>query len=118
MLGCKLSTNRLRDDAGRVKVGVRTHHTLDGFEVSYRWSVSAAYKGLAMTSETSLDHRDHFVPEVSEPSSSTCFIKLTTDEGGLEPAGVLGLKVLDKVDERVYLPGDLRVRCIVSKADA
>ena len=71
-----------------------------------------------MAGETSLNHRDDLVPVVSEPLLSTFLIELTTLEGGEEEAGELGLKVLDKVDKRVNLPGDLGVRCVVAKADA
>ena len=71
-----------------------------------------------MTCETSLNHRDNLVPVVSKPLLSTGFIKLTTLKGGEEPAGELGLKVLDKVDERVNLPGGLGVRCVVTKSNA
>ena len=39
-------------------------------------------------------------------------------EGREEPSSVLGLKVLDKVDERVNLPGGLWVLGVVAKANA
>ena len=72
-----------------------------------------------MACETSLNHRDYLVPVVGEPLVGTfSSFKLTTLEGGEEPAGELGLKVLDKVDDRVNLPGDLGIRCVVAKADA
>ena len=118
MFGRKLFSNSSRDDASRIKVGVGAYYGLDGLEVGDGGSICATDEGFAVSSETSLDHRDYLVPVVGEPSSSTCFIELTTLEGGEEPSSVLGLKVLDKVDERVNLPGGLWVLGVVAKANA
>ena len=119
MLGCELLLNGCGDDASGIKFRVGAHHSLDSLEVSNSRSVCAANERFAVGCETSINHRDHFVPVVGNPlvSTFTCF-KLTTLDGGEEPAGELGLKILDKVDDRVNRPSGIGVSSVVAKADA
>ena len=110
-------TNGRGNDASRIEVRVGADHSLDGLEVGNGGSIRAANKGFAVLGEASLNHRDYFVPVLGEPRSSTCFIELAALEAGEDVAGELGLKILDKVDERVNLPGDCGVLSVVSKAN-